>query len=108
MKSGERERKRDEAQFARKEPCIDCAFGPDSPERQDPETWDALKRQTDPANGIVPFRCHFTHDGQEMPTDADGNYVPKLDEHGSPIGWPICAGWAKTFDVNLERLRRKL
>ena len=95
------------AECPRDEPCHDCAFGPGSPEREDPEQWATLLRQSDPANGIQPFYCHFTHDGEEMPVDADGNYVPERYPDGRPKGYPMCAGWAKVFDVKVERLRKE-
>ena len=105
IRSAARARKKEESTFPRKEPCHDCAFRPGSPERADPKAWAALLAQTDPNNGIHPFHCHFTHEGAEMPVDADGTYVPKRDRDGRPVGFPMCAGWADTFNVKLERLR---
>lgn len=96
----------DRKQFPRSETCHDCAFAPGSPERADPETWAALLAQADPDSGTA-FHCHVDHDGNEMPIDEDGNYVPPLREDGSPLGFPICAGWIKVFDVKLERLRER-
>lgn len=101
----ERQDAEDAKEFPRKEPCHDCAFRPDSPERADPEVWRLLLQQTDPELGISPFYCHYAHDGTEMPTDGDGNYVPPRHPDGRPKGFPMCAGWARTFDVKLERLR---
>lgn len=105
-RSAKREKDRLGAEFPREEPCHDCAFRPDSPERDDPEEWARILRQTDPAIG-VPFYCHFAHDGTEMPTNAKGEYTPRRRADGRPIGYPICAGWTKTFDVKLERLRKQ-
>jgi hypothetical protein len=102
----ERQDAEDAKEFPRKEPCHDCAFRPDSPEREDPVLWDALLRQTDPEIGM-PFYCHFDHDDNEMPTDRAGNYNPPRRPDGRPIGYPMCAGWVRTFDVKLERLRKK-
>lgn len=97
----------DALQFPRDEPCHDCAFRPGSPERQCPTKWAALLRQTDPDVALsAPFYCHIAHDGTEMPTDEQGNYVPPLREDGTPSGFPMCAGWAKT-DVKLQRLREQ-
>ena len=104
-----RQRERQDAEdakgFPRDEPCHDCAFRPDSPERADPEVWAALLRQTDP-EVCVEFRCHYAHDGTEMPSDERGNYTPDLHPDGRPKGYPLCAGWTRAFDVKLERLRR--
>jgi len=97
-------KRRDEEEakaFPRETPCHDCAFRPGSPERQDPEAWANLKAQTDPATGMRPFYCHFAHDGSEMPVDAQGVYVPKCHPDGRPKGYPMCAGWVKTFGVQL-------
>ena len=95
----------DALHFPRKEPCHDCAFRPGSPERENPKVWARLVALTDPSKGIRPFHCHYAHDGTEMPTDEHGNYDPPLRDDGSPLGFPICAGWARTFDVKLSRLR---
>ncbi len=95
----------DAKEFPREQPCHDCAFRPDSPERADPVVWEGLLRTTDPEVGM-PFYCHFAHDGTEMPTDARDHYNPPRHPDGRPKGYPMCAGWVRTFDVKLERLRR--
>ena len=103
-----RAREAEEAQFPRDEMCHDCAFRPDSPERKDPEVWARLLADPDQSGLDGVFYCHHSRDGsREMPTDEHGNYNPRRDASGRPVGWPICAGWVRTFDVNMDRLNRR-
>ena len=85
---------RDAKQFARDEMCHNCAFRPDSPERKDPDVWASILES---AKHAVSFRCHFGHDGVEMPIGPDGDYCPKLDSRGE-AEFPLCAGWVRLFD----------
>lgn len=65
--------------------CGDCAFRPDSPER-DGLTAGALYRRTQRRDAA--FYCHAGMHHGEM------GYVPRQrDARGAPIGHPICAGW---------------
>jgi hypothetical protein len=77
--------------------CHDCAFRPDSQERDGvtsaAELFDHLALCND---GDRPFYCH-----QGMHHGARG-YVPRQsDKHGAPIGHPICAGWLQQYRRNL-------
>jgi hypothetical protein len=63
------------------EPCDDCAFRADSPERES-GALDGLKK-------AGPFYCH-----QGMPMDGAGRYRPLCQTpRGEPIGHPLCAAW---------------
>lgn len=73
--------------------CEDCAFRPDSPERDRglgtaTELYEGLAL----GNDGMPFYCH-----QGMHHGAQG-YVPRQrDARGAPIGHPICAGWLAQY-----------
>lgn len=100
MKRAAREREnRDAKSFARTEMCHDCAFRPESPERQDPELWAKILKSAENAQA---FRCHIGHDGVEMPVGPDGEYCPKLDSRGQ-AEFPLCAGWCGMFDKAWKR-----
>lgn len=78
--------------------CDDCAFRPDSPERDED---DELLWTKD-----IPFRCH-----KGMPLDARGllerpkedrgrlNYCPQIGgrETREAVGYAICVGWLFTY-----------
>lgn len=68
--------------------CHDCAFRPDSLER-DGKSADDLFEYIARANGAgEPFFCH-----QGMHHGAQG-YVPRQrDSKGAPVGHAVCAGW---------------
>jgi hypothetical protein len=104
-----RAEERDRAGWPRKEKCADCAWRPGSPEQQDPEEWKRLMEKADPAGPFyqAPFYCHEREDGTIMPVGPDGQYAPKLRPDGTPVGWPMCRGWADAFDVNMKRLVRR-
>lgn len=59
--------------------CADCAYRPDSPERE------ALG-QALPVD--EPFFCH-----QGLPVSAAGRYEPVATFRGLPLGAMVCAGW---------------
>lgn len=74
--------------------CHDCAFRPDSQEREDTvsaaELYESLSYRND---GCEPFYCH-----QGMHHSASRGYVPRqTDARGAPIGHPICAGWLQQY-----------
>lgn len=60
-------------------PCADCAYRPESPERE------ALG-STLPVD--EPFFCH-----QGVPVSAKFSYVPTATFRGLPLGLMVCAGW---------------
>ncbi len=63
------------------EPCADCAFRGDSPER-DGGHLPQIQRGPE-------FYCHVG-----MPVDGKGRYQPLCQTAaGQPIGHPLCAGW---------------
>ncbi len=72
--------------------CADCAFRPDSPERDGGGATElylslGLGSETD-----QPFYCHtgMHHGGQ--------GYVPlQRDARGAPLGHPVCAGWLQHY-----------
>jgi hypothetical protein len=72
--------------------CADCAFRPNSLER-DGATARELFMRLERRNEGAPFYCHAgMHDGAK-------GYVPRQrDAHGMPIGHPICAGWVREFE----------
>jgi len=90
--------------------CHDCAFRPDSPEMCEfKEVGFGTKvmtllediEYTFSGQAVRPsiFVCH-----QGMPTGPGGppDYQPPVDEQNNPIGFPICAGWAKRFNKRLR------
>jgi hypothetical protein len=60
-------------------PCADCAYRPESPERE------ALGQQLPDDE---PFFCH-----QGLPISAAGRYEPVATFRGLPLGAMVCAGW---------------
>jgi hypothetical protein len=82
--------------------CADCAFLPNSLER-DGKTAAQLYDQLALANASrvdeeSAFYCH-----QGMHHGARG-YVPRQrDDRGVPIGHPICAGWVKVHEQRSQR-----
>lgn len=101
----------------RHEPCGDCAYRPDSPERQGEEHVTGSAELLDElVLGDTPFFCH---DGIRRPVlwrhpcgatvpGSDVNYRPPIIE-GTPYranGQPafICAGWAARRDRFLSEL----
>jgi hypothetical protein len=89
----------------REKMCHDCAFLPQSPEMIDsrqtyPSAISTLVEDLDyffsgQSDHLSIFVCH-----QGMPTGPNGppDYRPPRDEHGNPVGYPICAGWRARFD----------
>lgn len=77
--------------------CHDCAFRPDSLER-DGRTAAQLYDQLARGNADRPFFCH-----QGMHEGAQG-YVPRQrDADGAPIGHPVCAGWLQLYQARTTR-----
>lgn len=94
----------------RSEMCHDCAFRNDSPEMEEfrdvgfgTKVMTLLEDLEYVFAGATDrpsiFVCH-----QGMPTGPKGppDYQPPRDERGNPIGFPVCAGWAKRFNQALN------
>jgi hypothetical protein len=76
-------------------PCSDCAFRPDSLER-DGKSGAELYQQLALGNRGEPFWCH-----QGMHHGARGSVPRQRDARGAPIGHPICAGWLAQYRRSL-------
>jgi hypothetical protein len=77
--------------------CHDCAFKVDSPEREGGTATDVYNA-LELGNQGGPFYCH-----QGMHHGAQG-YVPRQrDKQGVPIGNPICAGWVREYERQLNK-----
>lgn len=61
-----------------KQPCVDCAFRPGSPEEESRPGPD------------VPFFCHH---GMHRVPGPEADYLPTATVDGMPLGALVCAGW---------------
>lgn len=92
--------------------CHDCAFRLDSGEIADfaapfddqpsdlMKLLDDLDKAVEGESEYKPFFCH-----QGMPTVED-KYSPEMAEDGTPIGYPICAGWLNEVMLQMNDERR--
>jgi hypothetical protein len=81
------------------ERCHDCAFRPQSPERDTADGSAALRRRVREGQ---PFYCH---QGMHL---ARGRYVPReTDAQGEPVGHPLCAGWARQRERHERYAQRR-
>lgn len=80
----------DDPHSAFKQMCDNCAFRPDSPERQDPEGWTALIESMGYRG--IPFMCHK---GLPLSSEEGQSHVHPVLEDGRPDfeRERPCRGW---------------
>lgn len=92
--------------------CHDCAFRRDSDEVADfvapfdDQSGDLMKVLDDldkAVEGECEYKPFFCHQG--MPT-IEGKYSPESEADGTPIGFPICAGWLNEVMIQMSDERR--
>ncbi|MDQ4121695.1 MAG: hypothetical protein M3209_09645 [Acidobacteriota bacterium] len=96
---------------AHRKMCHNCAFLPESTERQDfakeyPSQLSTVLENIDGAvKGENPFEPFFCH--REMPSDDGGkSFQPEFDDEGLPVGHKICAGWMAEVK-NVQKIYQK-